>query len=103
MFGRDAEGRAILDGAPIERLLEAAGTPTPAYVYDLDGIRASARALNASFEGVPHLVAYAVKANSAGRIVQTLASEGCGADVVSGGGLELALGLGLSPDDIVFS
>lgn len=81
-------------GAPI-------GTPT--YVYDLDGVAAEARELEAAFEGAAHLVAYAVKANSAGPIVRALIGEGCGADVVSGAELLLALRCGASPDDVVFS
>ena len=44
-----------------------------------------ARALRAAFDGQPHLVAYALKANAAGAVVRTFAAEGCGADVVSGG------------------
>src|SRR5690606_2011459 len=36
-------------------------------------------------------------------IVRTLAGQGCGADVVSGGELELALRVGIAPGDIVFS
>ncbi len=76
---------------------------TPTYVYDLDAIAAEARALREAFEGAPHLVAYAVKANSAGPIVRALAVEGCGADVVSGGELLVALGCGVPPEAIVFS
>src|SRR5262249_33030547 len=47
--------------------------------------------------------AYAAKANSAGPILRAVFAEGCGADVVSGGELELVLQAGLSPDKIVFS
>jgi diaminopimelate decarboxylase len=76
---------------------------TPAYVYDLDAIAAEARALQAAFEAAPHLVAYAVKANTAGAVVRTLAREGCGADVVSGAELLVALGCGIPPQRIVYS
>ena len=76
---------------------------TPAYVYDLDGMAAEARALREAFEGAPHLVAYAVKANSAGEVVRTFAAEGCGADVVSGAELLLALACGIEVDRVVFS
>jgi diaminopimelate decarboxylase len=64
---------------------------------------AGARALHAAFDGAPHVVAYAVKANSAGPVVKALAAEGCGADVVSGPELGLALACGISPDAIVYS
>lgn len=72
-------------------------------MYDLDGLAAGARALEASFGGAAHLTAYAVKANSAGSIVRTLARAGTGADVVSGGELELALSAGISSRNIVMS
>lgn len=76
---------------------------TPAYVYDVDAIAAEARELKAGFDAAPHLVAYAVKANSAGPIVKALAAEGCGADVVSGAELILAMRCGVRPDQIIFS
>ena len=44
-----------------------------------------------------------MKANSAGPIVRAIASRGCGADVVSGAELGLALRCGISADDIVYS
>jgi diaminopimelate decarboxylase len=76
---------------------------TPTYVYDLDGVAAEARVLENAFEGTPHLVAYAVKANSAGAVLRTLVGEGCGADVVSGAELLLALRCGAAPSRIVYS
>jgi diaminopimelate decarboxylase len=76
---------------------------TPSYVHDLDGIAAEARALEAAFGKRPHLVCYAVKANSAGPILRVLAGQGCGADVVSGPELELALRCGIAPSRIVYS
>jgi diaminopimelate decarboxylase len=103
MFGRDASGRAILDGALVEDLLREAGAGTPTYLYDLDAIAGEARAIRAGYGDARHLVAYAVKASSAGRIVRTIAGEGCGADVVSVGELEVALGCGIAPADVVFS
>jgi diaminopimelate decarboxylase len=62
-----------------------------------------ARELEAAFDGEPHLVAYAVKANSAGPVVRALVAEGCGADVVSGAELLLAMRCGISPERIVYS
>lgn len=103
MFARDPEGRATLGGVPLDELLASSGCTTPAYVYDLDGMAAAARELAAGYGDADHLVAYAVKANSAGRVVRTLAAAGCGADVVSGGELQVALGCGVAPTSIVFS
>src|SRR3954471_21063579 len=87
MFSRDEEGRARLAGARVEDLLQQAACGTPTYLYDIGAIQQTARALRQSFGGTPHLVAYAVKANSSGTILRALAQEGCGADVVSGGEL----------------
>jgi diaminopimelate decarboxylase len=102
-FRRDAQGAALLGGARLTDLVRQAGVPTPAYVYDLDGLGAAARALETSFGGAPHLTAYAVKANSAGSVVRTLAAAGTGADVVSGAELELALAAGIPPLSVVMS
>jgi diaminopimelate decarboxylase len=60
-------------------------------------------AMRAAFGAEPHLVAYAVKANSAGPILRALASRGAGADVVSGAELELAVAAGVVPGQIVYS
>src|SRR6185503_12946285 len=56
-FRRDAQGAALLSGAPLSDLFAQASVGTPAYVYDLDGLREAARALEASFGGARHLVA----------------------------------------------
>ncbi|HEV3189688.1 MAG TPA: diaminopimelate decarboxylase, partial [Polyangiaceae bacterium] len=81
--------------------MQEVGTPT--YAYDLDAVAAEAREMRAAFEGGAHLVAYAVKANSAGPVVRALAGEGCGADVVSGAELIVALACGIPPERIVYS
>lgn len=100
---RDSLGRLCLGGMPLSAAVQDPRVGTPSYVYDLDGIGRGAQDLDAAFEGAPHLIAYAVKANSAGPIVRTLARAGCGADVVSGGEILLALACGIIPEKIVFS
>ncbi len=98
---RDPSGHLVLGGVRLAAVAAHAGTPT--YVYDLDAVAAEARAMHAAFADAPHVVAYAVKANSAGAVVRTLAAEGCGADVVSGAELLVALGSGVAPEKVVFS
>ena len=92
-----------MGGVDLAALARDPAIGTPTYVYDLDAIAAEARALAAAFGGAPHLVAYAVKANSAGPILKTLLAEGCGADVVSGAELALALACGVPAEKIVYS
>jgi diaminopimelate decarboxylase len=94
-------GLSALAGVDLASLLEEHGTP--AYVYDVDGMTRSARELRAAFSGAPHLIAYAVKANTAGGVVRALAREGCGADVVSEAELLVATSCGVEPGRIVFS
>ena len=100
---RDPSGRLLLGGVDLAALLADTKLATPAYVYDVDAMAGEASELEGVLAGSPHLVAYAVKANSAGRILRALALVGCGADVVSGGELQLALGCSIPPDRIVFS
>jgi diaminopimelate decarboxylase len=107
---RSSSGDLVLGGLRLADVVGAhvAGAAkqpigTPTYIYDLDGIAAGARALHAAFEGAAHTVAYAVKANSAGPVVRCLRDEGCGADVVSGAELGLALACGVAPEAIVYS
>ena len=98
---RDASGLLHLGGVSLAELVGPLGTPT--YVYDVDAMAAGARELVAAFADAPHLVAYAVKANTAGRVIRALAGAGCGADVVSGAELRVALACGVAPDRVVYS
>jgi diaminopimelate decarboxylase len=103
MFGRNHQGVATLGGTSIATLLEDAECGTPAYLYDLDAMRAAARSLAAGLGAESCLIAFATKANSAAPVLKALFAEGCGADVVSFAELALARKAGLSDDKIVFS
>ena len=81
----------------------AAKVGTPFYAYSTATLRRHVRVVKAAFEGIPTLVAYAMKANSNQAVLKVMASEGAGADVVSGGELERALAAGIKPGMIVFS
>src|SRR5262245_19408605 len=102
MLTRDERG-AVLGGVALGELLRSPGLGTPFYAYDVDAMEAEARALGAGFGGMPHLIAYAVKANTAGPIVRALARAGCGVEVVSGGELAVALGCGIPAERILWS
>lgn len=100
---RGSNGELVLGGVALGDIARDGRYGTPSYVYDLDAIANEARELDAAFESAPHLVAYAVKANSAGPIVKALAEANCGADVVSGAELMLAQRCGVRADRIVYS
>lgn len=101
-FSRNSEGRAELAGCLLEQVIARPGTSTPTYVYDLGGIAEQGANLVAAL-GEGDLVAYAVKANSAGRVIDSLMKVGVGADVVSGAELQLVLAIGVPPARVVMS
>lgn len=76
---------------------------TPAYVYSDATLRRHYRMLADAFTGRDVLIAFAVKANSNIGVLATLAAEGAGADVVSGGEMLRALEAGIPASRIVFS
>jgi diaminopimelate decarboxylase len=64
---------------------------TPLYVYSADQMVQRLGLFQQAFASRPHLVCYAVKANSALAILKLLADQGAGFDIVSGGELERVL------------
>ncbi len=76
---------------------------TPAYVYSDATLRRHYQTLAEAFKGRDVLIAFAVKANSNIGVLATLAAEGAGADVVSGGEMLRALEAGIPANRIVFS
>ena len=76
---------------------------TPFYAYDLDRFRERIRTFEDALADVPHLTCYAAKANDALALLEVVAAEGLGADVVSGGELAKCLQVGIAPKTIVFS
>jgi diaminopimelate decarboxylase len=81
----------------------AASAGTPCYVYDAGAIRASYQTLDAAFDGYPHAIHYALKANSALAIVRLVHALGSHADANSLGEVDVALRCGFTPDQIVFT
>ena len=76
---------------------------TPTYVYSRATLERHYRVFDQALEGLPHLVCYAVKANSNLAVLNVLARLGSGFDIVSGGELERVLRAGGDPQRIVFS
>ena len=95
------DGVLHAEGVAIPRIAQAVGTPF--YVYSTATIERHYRIFSQAFEGIDHLVAYAMKANSNQAVLTTLARLGSGADIVSEGELRRALAAGIAPDRIMFS
>ena len=100
-FVRDAAGELCVDGVSLSAIADSVGTP--AYVYSGAALEAAFHRIDRALRGVPHLVAYAVKANGNLALLAHLARLGAGCDIVSGGELARALRAGVAPSKIVFS
>ena len=75
---------------------------TPSYVYSAGLIRENIARLRSAL-GPDVMIAYACKANTNRAVLSIMASEGLGADVVSGGELRRAVAAGIPAERIVFS
>ena len=76
---------------------------TPCYVYSRATLERHFRAYDEAFSTHPHLICYAVKANSNLAVLDVLARLGAGFDIVSVGELERVLRAGGDPAKVVFS
>lgn len=76
---------------------------TPLYVYSRASFTAKFQAFTEAMQGYPHLICYAVKANSNLAVLNLLARLGAGFDIVSQGELERVLAAGGDPAKVVFS
>ncbi len=81
----------------------AAVTATPFYLYSQKTIVENFERIERAFQGIDHLICYALKANSNQTLLSLLAGLGAGADVVSRGELFLALKSGFDPQKIVYA
>lgn len=89
------------EGVPISKIAKTVGTPT--YIYSLRTLKRHYHAFADAFSSVDNIICYSVKANSNLSVLSTLAGEGSGFDIVSGGELFRALKAGGDPKTIVFS
>ena len=76
---------------------------TPCYVYSKATIERHWHAFNNAAGSQPHLICYAVKANSNLAVLNIMAKLGSGFDIVSGGELLRVLKAGGDPSKVVFS
>ena len=95
------DNRLFCEKTPLSEIAAEFGTPL--YVYSKRTILRHLDRMQSAFKEVPHLICYALKANSNLEILKIVNAQGCGADVVSGGELFLALKAGIEPKKIVFA
>ena len=76
---------------------------TPSYIYSKQRITDNFKNFEAAFKDIKHLICFAVKANSNLAILNLLAKNGAGFDIVSGGELRRVLAAKGDPRKMVFS
>jgi diaminopimelate decarboxylase len=76
---------------------------SPLYIYSKSQIEFNWNLFKKSFGDHPHLICYAVKANSNIAVLNTLAKLGSGFDIVSLGELERVIAAGGNPSKCVYS
>jgi diaminopimelate decarboxylase len=90
-----------IESVPVAALARKFGTPL--FVYSKGQLAENFQRFDKAFSGVPHLTCFALKANSNGAILSTLAKLGSGVDITSGGELYRSLKAGFSPSRVVYA
>lgn len=98
---RYKKGELFAEDVPVRKLVETYGTPL--YVYSYNTLLRHFTAYDEAFDGVPHIICFALKANSNTAVLRLFARNGGGADVVSGGEIFRALKSGVPPQKIVYA
>jgi len=94
-------GELHCEDVPVSRIAKEVGTPC--YVYSHATLLRHFQAYDSAFKNIPHVIAFAMKANSNLAILRLMAKEGSGADIVSGGELFRAMKAGVPASKIVFA
>lgn len=90
-----------VEDLPVKQLAEEFGTPL--YIYSRATLERHWHAFDSALGDHPHLICYAVKANSNIGILNIMAKLGSGFDIVSLGELERVLAAGGEASKVVFS
>lgn len=90
-----------LEEVSLEDLARQYGTPL--YVYSMSALDEAYHRYEQALSGLPHLICYAVKANSSLAVLQHFAKLGAGFDIVSAGELTRVLAAGGQANKVVFS
>lgn len=100
-FNYRENGQLFAEDCSLSELAAQHGTPL--YVYSRATLERHWHAFDRAAGDLPHLICYAVKANSNLAVLNLLARLGSGFDIVSGGELARVLAAGGDPKKVVFS
>lgn len=91
----------VAENVPLKSLADKFGTPT--YIYAAQSLLDNYQIFSNAFAKRSHLICFAVKANSNLAVLNQLAQQQSGFDIVSGGELARVLKANGTPSRIVFS
>lgn len=94
-------GQLYAEQVPVQDIAQQYGTPV--YIYSRATLERHFHAYQNAAGQHPHLICFAVKANSNIAVLNLLARLGSGFDIVSGGELDRVLAAGGDPSKVVFS
>ena len=95
------DGVLHAEDVPVSEIANRYGTPC--FIYSRATLVRHYHAYADALSDVPHLICYGMKANSNLAVLQLLAKEGAGFDIVSVGELERVIKAGGDPRKVVFS
>jgi diaminopimelate decarboxylase len=98
---RYVDNELFCENLAVRTVAEKVGTPF--YLYSHETLVNHFRAYDSAFASIPHVIAFAMKANANLAVLRLFAKQGAGADIVSGGELYRALEAGVNPRKIVFA
>ena len=91
----------LAEAIPVADIAQKYGTPC--FIYSRATLERHYGVYQEALEGCPHLICFAVKANSNLAVINVLARLGAGFDIVSGGELERVIAAGGDTSKVIFS
>ncbi|XP_039046888.1 diaminopimelate decarboxylase 2, chloroplastic-like isoform X2 [Hibiscus syriacus] len=102
-FAKSPDGFLCCEDTKVQDVMEKV-EKRPFYLYSKPQITRNVEAYKEALEGLKNsIIGYAIKANNNYKILQHLRKLGCGAVLVSGNELKLALGAGFDPTKCIFN
>ncbi|XP_059435109.1 diaminopimelate decarboxylase 2, chloroplastic-like [Corylus avellana] len=101
-FSKSSDGFLHCEGLKVQDVMESVER-RPFYLYSKPQITRNVVAYKEALEGLSSIIGYAIKANNNLKILEHLRQLGCGAVLVSGNELRLALRAGFDPTKCIFN
>ncbi|XP_042482686.1 diaminopimelate decarboxylase 2, chloroplastic-like [Macadamia integrifolia] len=101
-FSKSADGFLYCEGMNVQDIVDSV-EKRPFYLYSKPQITRNVEAYQEALQGLRSIIGYAIKANNNLKILEHLRRLGCGAVLVSGNELKLALRAGFDPARCIFN